>query len=71
MLVRLFMHFEGLKTLFCGWRLYTDTDTLIEWALSVLGWNIQVVKRREQHIFKVKPQALDCAENQRTFAWLS
>ena len=44
------------------------TSSLINWALSMFGWNMQVIKRCQQHIFRVLPK-LWIAE--RTFAWLS
>ncbi|WP_288920476.1 transposase [uncultured Ottowia sp.] len=60
LLVRLFMHFECLKTIFADG---SYSGRLINWALSLLGWNTQVIKRCQQHIFGVLPQTLDCAEN--------
>jgi len=29
----------------------------------MFGWNMQMIKRCQQRIFKIKPQALDCAKN--------
>lgn len=40
-------------------------NALIGWALSLSGWNMQMVKPREQRTFRVKPQALGCGEDLR------
>jgi len=58
LLVRLFMRFKCLKTIFADGGY---SGRLINWALSLFGWNIRV-KRCQQHIFKALPQALDCGE---------
>ena len=42
LLIRLFIHFECPKALFVDGG-YTGTP--IEWALSMFGWNMQVIKR--------------------------
>ena len=60
LLVRLFMRFECLKTIFADGGY---SGRLINWALSLFGWNMQVIKRCQQRIFKVLPQALDCGKN--------
>ena len=60
MLVRLFMRFKCLKTIFADGGY---SGRLINWALSLFGWNMQVIKHCQQHIFGVLPQTLDCAEN--------
>ena len=60
LLVRLFLHFECLKTIFADG---CYTGSLINWALSMLCWNMLAIKRCRQHIFKILPQALDCGEN--------
>ena len=65
MLIRLSMHFECPKALFVDGG-YTGTP--IEWALSMLGWNMQVIKRCQQRVFRVLPKRWVV---QRTFAWLS
>ena len=44
------------------------TGSLINWALSMLGWNMQAIKRCQQHIFRVLPKRWVV---ERTFAWLS
>ena len=54
MLIRLFIHFECPKALFVDGGY---TGTLIEWALSMLGWNMQVIKRFQQRICMVLPKA--------------
>ena len=54
LLIRLFIHFECPKTLFVDGGY---TGTLIEWALSMLGWNMQVIKRFQQCICMVLPKA--------------
>ncbi len=40
-------------------------NALIGWALSLFGWNMQMVKPREQRTFRVKPQTLGCGEDLR------
>ena len=65
MLIRLFLHFEGLKTIFVDG---SYSCSLINWALSMLGWNMQVIKRCQQRIFKALPKRWIV---ERTFAWLS
>ena len=60
LLIRLFLHFEGLKTIFVDG---SYSGSLINWALSMLCWNMLAIKRCRQHIFKILPQALDCGEN--------
>ena len=44
------------------------TGSLINWALSMFGWNMQAIKRCQQHIFWVLPKRWVV---ERTFAWLS
>ena len=65
MLIWLFMRFEGLKTVFVdsGYM-----GTLIGWALSMFGWNMRVIKRCQQRVFRVLPKRWVV---KRTFAWLS
>ncbi len=53
LLIRLFLHFEGLKTIFVDG---SYSGSLINWALSMFGWNMQVIKRCQQHIFRVLPK---------------
>ena len=65
LLVRLFMRFEWLKPLFVDG---SCTGTLIGWALNMFGWDMQVIKRCQQRIFKVLPKRWIV---ERTFVWLS
>ena len=37
LLIRLFLHFEGLKTIFVDG---SYSGSLINWALSMFGWNM-------------------------------
>ncbi len=62
LLIRLFVHFEGLKTIFVDG---SYSGSLINWALSMLGWNMQMIKRRQQRVFRVLPKRWFV---QRTFA---
>ena len=48
LLIRRFLHFEGLKTIFVDGGY---TGSLINWALSMFGWNMQTIKRCQQRIF--------------------
>ena len=57
--MQLFMRSECLKTIFADGGY---PGRLINWALSLLGWNMQVIERCQQRIFKVLPQALDCGK---------
>ena len=43
------MRFECLKTIFADG---SYSGSLINWALSLLGWNTQVIKRCQQHGFE-------------------
>ena len=52
-LVRLFLRFECLKTVFMNGGY---SGRLINRALSMFGWNMQVIKRCQQRIFKVLPK---------------
>ena len=47
-LVRLFLRFECLKTVFVNGGY---SGRLINRALSMFGWNMQVIKRCQQRIF--------------------
>ena len=44
------------------------TGTLIDWAKQMFGYTVEVVKRTEQHLFKVLPKRWIV---ERTFAWLN
>ena len=63
--VRLFLRFECLKSPFVDGGC---TGTLIGWVLSMFGWDMQVIKRCQQRIFKALPKRWIV---ERTFAWLS
>ena len=65
LLIRLFLHFEGLKPIFADG---SYSGSLINWVLSVFSWNMQVIKRCQQRVFRVLPKRWVV---QRTFAWLS
>ncbi len=56
----------GLLPAFCGWRLHESS--LINWALSMFGWNMQVTKRRQRRGFEALPKRWIV---ERTFAWQS
>mgnify|MGYP000909953644 CR=1 FL=1 len=49
LLIRLFVHFECLKTIFADGGY---TGSLINWALSLFGWNMRVTKCCQQHGFE-------------------
>ena len=51
--VRLYLRFECLNTLVVDGGY---TGTLIGWALSMFGWDMQAIKRCQQRIFKVLPR---------------
>ena len=65
LLIRLFLHFEYLKTIFADG---SYSGSLINWALSMFGWNMRVIKRCQQRVFRVLPKRWVV---KRTFAWLS
>ena len=64
-LMRLFCRFDTITTAFvdAGY-----TGKLIEWAKQMFGYRIEVVKRSEQHLFRVLPKRWIV---ERTFAWLN
>ena len=65
MLIRLFCIMHTLKTI------YVDggyTGKLLDWAKQMIGWRVEVVKRNEQHQFKVLPKRWIV---ERSFAWLA
>ena len=64
-LMRLFCRFDTIQTVFVDGGY---TGTLIDWAKQMFGYTIQVVKRTEQHLFKVLPKRWIV---ERTFAWLN
>ena len=53
LLVRLFLHLECLKTIFVDGGC---TGSPINWALSMSGWSMQVIKRRQRHGFEALPK---------------
>lgn len=64
-----------LKRLFCRidtiTKVFVDggyTGKLIKWAKDMFGYDMEVVKRSEQHKFKVLPRRWIV---ERTFAWLN
>ena len=44
------------------------TGKLLEWSQAMFGWTLEVIKRNEQHRFKVLPKRWIV---ERTFAWLN
>jgi transposase len=64
-LMRLFCLFGTIQTVFVDGGY---TGTLIEWAKQMFGYTVQVVKRTDQHLFKVLPKRWIV---ERTFAWLN
>ena len=44
------------------------TGALIEWAKAMFGYSLEIVKRNEQHLFRVLPKRWIV---ERTFAWLN
>jgi len=64
-LMRLFCRFDTIT------KVYADggyTGSLIDWAKQMFGYTVEVVKRTEQHLFKVLPKRWIV---ERTFAWLN
>ena len=64
-LMRLFCRFDTLTTVFADGGY---TGTLIDWAKQMFGYKVEVVKRNEQHLFRVLPKRWIV---ERTFAWLN
>jgi putative transposase len=44
------------------------TGALIEWASAMFGYSLEIVKRNEQHLFRVLPKRRIV---ERAFAWLN
>ena len=65
LLVRLFLRLDCLETIFADGGY---TGSLINWALSIFGWNMRVIKRRQRHVFEALPKRWIV---ERTSAWLS
>ncbi len=64
-LMRLFCLFATIQTVFVDGGY---TGTLIDWAKQMFGYTVEVVKRTDQHLFKVLPKRWIV---ERTFAWLN
>jgi putative transposase len=64
MLLRLFCRFDTITTVFADGG---STGKLIDWAKAMFGYKVEVVKRSEQHLFRVLPKRWIV---ERTFAWL-
>ena len=64
-LMRLFCLFGTIQTVFVDGGY---TGTLIDWAKQMFGYTVEVVKRTDQHLFKVLPKRWIV---ERTFAWLN
>ena len=65
-LMRLFCRFDTTAA-----KVYADggyTGTLIDWAKKMFGYKVEVVKRDEQHLFRVLPKRWIV---ERTFEWLN
>ncbi len=64
-LMRLFCRIDTISTVFADGGY---TGTLIEWAKAMFGYTVEIVKRNEQHLFRVLPKRWIV---ERTFAWLN
>jgi transposase len=64
-LMRLFCLFGTIQTVFVDGGY---TGTLIDWAKQMFAYTVEVVKRTDQHLFKVLPKRWIV---ERTFAWLN
>ncbi len=64
-LMRLFCRFDSIATVFADGGY---TGTLIGWAKDMFGYSVEIVKRNEQHLFRVLPKRWIV---ERTFAWLN
>jgi transposase len=64
-LTRLFCRFDTIGKVFVDGGY---TGTLIDWAKQMFGYTVEVVKRTEQHLFKVLPKRWIV---ERSFAWLN
>ena len=78
-LMRLFCLFATIKTVFVDggytgtlidWakQMFGYTGKLIDWAKDMFGYSVEIVKRNEQHLFRVLPRRWIV---ERTFAWLN
>ncbi len=64
-LMRLFCRFDTIVKVFVAGGY---TGQLIEWARQMFGYEVEVVKRNEQHMFRVLPKRWVV---ERTLAWLN
>ena len=64
-LMRLFCRFDSITTVFADGGY---TGKLIEWAKDMFDYTVEIVKRNEQHLFRVLPKRWIV---ERTFAWLN
>jgi transposase len=64
-LMRLFCRFDTITTVFADGGY---TGKLIVWAKEMFGYSVEIVKRKEQHLFQVLPKRWIV---ERTFAWLN
>jgi transposase len=64
-LMRLFCRIDTISTVFADGGY---TGALIEWAKAMFGYSLEIVKRNEQHLFRVLPKRWIV---ERTFAWLN
>jgi transposase len=64
-LMRLFRRFDAIIKVFVDGGY---TGQLIEWANQMFGYEVEVVKRNEQHMFRVQPKRWIV---ERTLVWLN
>ena len=64
-LMRLFCRFDSITTVFADGGY---TGKLIDWAKDMFDYSVKIVKRNEQHLFRVLPKRWIV---ERTFAWLN
>jgi transposase len=64
-LMRLFCRFDSISTVFAGGGY---TGKLIDWAKDMFDYSVQIVKRNQQHLFRVLPKRWIVEP---TFAWLN
>jgi transposase len=64
-LMRLFCRFDSINTVFADGGY---TGKLIDWAKDMFDYSVQIVKRNEQHLFRVLPKRWIV---ERTFARLN
>jgi transposase len=64
-LTRLFCRFDNIVKVFVDGGY---TGTLIDWAKQMFGYEVEVVKRNEQHLFRVLPKRWIV---ERSLAWLN